>query len=167
MLASNEHIFITYPVGNTVFCTGRWCKEPQVYSRPHTQWTQLHTFDPRVSSCWFRIIWAHLGWSLRLQSWRYYRFLHSSGRFGNTAMARWPWKRRNRTWDALICHSRCSDFEPWGAHSVGHVFSCGSPSFKNILTYDNLYEKRIWKRMNICICITESLCWTPETNTML
>ena len=29
---------------------------------------------------------------------------------------------------------------------------------------DNLYEK-ILKRINICICITESLCCTLETNT--
>ena len=32
---------------------------------------------------------------------------------------------------------------------------------------DNLYEKRIWKRMNICICITESLCCTSETNNIV
>ena len=30
---------------------------------------------------------------------------------------------------------------------------------------NNLYGKRICKRMNICICITESLCCTSETNT--
>ena len=30
---------------------------------------------------------------------------------------------------------------------------------------NNLYGKRIWKRTNICICITESHCCTPETNT--
>ena len=28
----------------------------------------------------------------------------------------------------------------------------------------NLYGQRIWKRMNICICITESLCCTPKIN---
>ena len=32
---------------------------------------------------------------------------------------------------------------------------------------NNLNGKRIWKRMDICICITESLCCTPETNTTL
>ena len=31
--------------------------------------------------------------------------------------------------------------------------------------WDNLYQKRILKRMDICI--TESLCCTPETNTTL
>jgi len=33
--------------------------------------------------------------------------------------------------------------------------------------YDNLYEKRIRRRMNMCVHITESLCCTPETNTIL
>ena len=28
-------------------------------------------------------------------------------------------------------------------------------------------EKRIWKRIDTCICITELLCCTPETNTIL
>ena len=27
--------------------------------------------------------------------------------------------------------------------------------------------KRIWKRINTCVCITESLCCTPETNITL
>ena len=27
--------------------------------------------------------------------------------------------------------------------------------------------KRIWKRVDICVCITDSLCFTPETNTTL
>lgn len=27
---------------------------------------------------------------------------------------------------------------------------------------DNLYGKRIWKRMDVCICVTESLCRTAE-----
>ena len=33
----------------------------------------------------------------------------------------------------------------------------------------NLYGKRIWKRMEIYMCVykTESLCYTPETNTTL
>ena len=31
----------------------------------------------------------------------------------------------------------------------------------------NIYEKRIRKRINMCIYITESLCYTPETNTTL
>ena len=30
---------------------------------------------------------------------------------------------------------------------------------------NNLYGKKIWKRMDTCICITESLCCTPETIT--
>ena len=32
---------------------------------------------------------------------------------------------------------------------------------------DNPYEKKNLKGMNICICITESLGYTPETNTTL
>ena len=32
---------------------------------------------------------------------------------------------------------------------------------------DNLYGKIMLKRMNICICITESFCSTPESNTAL
>ena len=31
----------------------------------------------------------------------------------------------------------------------------------------NLYEKEIWKRMDICICITNLLCCIPEINTTL
>ena len=31
--------------------------------------------------------------------------------------------------------------------------------------YNNLFGKRLWKRIGICI--TESLCYTPETNTTL
>ena len=30
---------------------------------------------------------------------------------------------------------------------------------------NNLYGKRIWKRIDICIFITKSLCCTPEANT--
>ena len=32
---------------------------------------------------------------------------------------------------------------------------------------DNLNGKRIRKRIGTCICITKSLCCTPETNTTL
>ena len=31
----------------------------------------------------------------------------------------------------------------------------------------NLNGKRIWKRTDTCVCITESLCCTPEMNTFL
>ena len=31
----------------------------------------------------------------------------------------------------------------------------------------NLNGKRIWKRIDTCICITESFCCIPETNTTL
>ena len=33
--------------------------------------------------------------------------------------------------------------------------------------YDDLYEKRIWKRMGICLHIIESLCWTPEISNIV
>ena len=32
---------------------------------------------------------------------------------------------------------------------------------------NDLNGKRIWKRIDTCICITESLCCTPEANTTL
>ena len=32
---------------------------------------------------------------------------------------------------------------------------------------DNLQGKKIWERMNMCTCITESLCCTVEINTLL
>ena len=31
---------------------------------------------------------------------------------------------------------------------------------------NNLNGERIFKRIDLCICITESLCCTPETNTI-
>ena len=33
--------------------------------------------------------------------------------------------------------------------------------------YENLYGKRIWKTMDMCICITESPCCTAEINKTL
>ena len=33
--------------------------------------------------------------------------------------------------------------------------------------YKNLNEKRIWKIIGICVYITESFCYTSETNTTL
>ena len=30
------------------------------------------------------------------------------------------------------------------------------------IVFDGLYGKRIWKRMDVCTCITESLCCTTE-----
>ena len=32
---------------------------------------------------------------------------------------------------------------------------------------NKLYGKRIWKIMDVCVCIIESLCCTPEANTTL
>ena len=31
------------------------------------------------------------------------------------------------------------------------------------ILYINLYGKRICKGLDICVCITDLLCWTPET----
>ena len=31
----------------------------------------------------------------------------------------------------------------------------------------SLDGRRIWGRSDICICVTESLCWAPETITIL
>ena len=50
-----------------------------------------------------------------------------------------------------------------------HIFvvalrlGCGNFSFDSTL----LKKVRFWKRMDICMCIAESLCSTPETNTTL
>ena len=41
-------------------------------------------------------------------------------------------------------------------------------STENPSILDNyLYGKRIFKRVDICICITYSLCWVAETNATL
>ena len=48
--------------------------------------------------------------------------------------------------------------------------SAGSPSSDGVDVqefFNNLNGKRIWKRRNVCIFLTESLCDIPETNTML
>ena len=34
------------------------------------------------------------------------------------------------------------------------------------ISYDGLYEKRIWKGMDVCTCVTESLCCTAEIITL-
>ena len=34
------------------------------------------------------------------------------------------------------------------------------------ILYNNLNGKRIWKRMDMCLCITDPVCCTPETNTL-
>ena len=36
-----------------------------------------------------------------------------------------------------------------------------------LILCNDLYGKRTLKRVDICICITESLCCTPDTNTTL
>ena len=33
-----------------------------------------------------------------------------------------------------------------------------------LVFYNNLHGKRIWKRIDTCICITESLCYKPKNN---
>ena len=45
------------------------------------------------------------------------------------------------------------------------LYSTAQGTLLNILY--NLHGKRIWKRIDICVSITESLCCTPETNTTL
>ena len=40
-------------------------------------------------------------------------------------------------------------------------------STRNSIFYNNLYGERILKSVDICICITDSLCCTPEMNTAL
>ena len=41
--------------------------------------------------------------------------------------------------------------------TVGHREFCS-------IFYNNLNGKRIWKRIDTCICITESLCCALEAN---
>ena len=36
-----------------------------------------------------------------------------------------------------------------------------------LLCLNNLYGKRMWKKIDIYVCITESLCGKPETNATL
>ena len=31
------------------------------------------------------------------------------------------------------------------------------------MLYSSLHERGIWERMDICICMAESLCYSPET----
>ena len=54
------------------------------------------------------------------------------------------------------------------------VYKTGNPQGPSVqhrelclILCNNLNGKRIWKRIDTCICITESLCCTPETNTTL
>ena len=35
------------------------------------------------------------------------------------------------------------------------------------MLYSSLHERGIWERMDICICMAESLCCLPETITLL
>ena len=54
------------------------------------------------------------------------------------------------------------------ACSVNSILCQDSPNKSGLITVIvNLNGKRIWKRIDICIYITESLCCTPETNTRL
>ena len=45
------------------------------------------------------------------------------------------------------------------------------PTVYHRVTYsilcNNLYGKRLWKGIGMCICINDLLCCTPETNTTL
>ena len=43
-------------------------------------------------------------------------------------------------------------------------YSTGNSTQSSVKTY---MEKKICKRMDICLCITESLCCRPETSTTL
>ena len=36
-----------------------------------------------------------------------------------------------------------------------------------LIYLNNLYDKRMWKKIDICVCITEPLCGKPETNATL
>ena len=35
------------------------------------------------------------------------------------------------------------------------------------ILYSNLYGKRIWKKVDTCVCTADPLCCTPETNATL
>ena len=61
---------------------------------------------------------------------------------------------------------------PVGSHRVGHDWSdlaaaAAAYSTGNSVLCNDWYGKRIWKRLVICICITESFCCTAEANTTL
>ena len=67
-----------------------------------------------------------------------------------------------------------SDSMDWSlpGSSVHGIFQArelkwGAIAFSNSVVYCDLNEKEIQKRGEICICITDSLCGTVETNTTL
>ena len=47
---------------------------------------------------------------------------------------------------------------------VNRDLLCGTGNYRELYPVfcDNLYGKRTWKRMVMCMCLTESLCCTAE-----
>ena len=65
--------------------------------------------------------------------------------------------------------SQLSDEDPIGVTPKlsfkGACFSAGNSTQYSVMAYMGKNLKK--KRVDICICITDSLCCTPETNTTL
>ena len=56
----------------------------------------------------------------------------------------------------------------WGGEWTGNIqIDCVDIRDGVKILWNNLNGKRIWKRMDTCVGITESLCCTPVTNTSL
>ena len=69
------------------------------------------------------------------------------------------WRDRVWVWD-WHAHNAIFKIDNQQGPTVQHRELCS-------IFCNNLNGKRIWKRLDTCICITESLCCTPETNTTL
>ena len=65
-------------------------------------------------------------------------------------------------------NGRESKWTPGVGDGLGGLVCCDSWGHKESDTTERLNwnRKRIWKRRDICIRITESYCYTPETNTL-
>ena len=87
-------------------------------------------------------------------------WLPPSGESEKLLQCKWPPSLgRTRGWDWLM-HAVVDRMTGQQEPAVQQREFC-------LIFCDNLYEKRIWKRVEVCTCITESLCGTEETITTL
>ena len=83
----------------------------------------------------------------------------------------WSLGREDPLEKGMATHSRILAGKSYGQRSLagyspwGHKELDMTERLSTNHTNNNLYGKIIWKRMNVCIYITESLCHTLETNT--
>ena len=83
---------------------------------------------------------------------------------------RLPGERKATPYKARKCKSSCLENPmnrgTWWATDHGFA-ELDTTEVTEHTHYNSLYGKRSWQRRNICICITESLCYTSETTTTL